>query len=256
MTLTVHLDNQLISMVIFDGTDPVAASTLAANPAVTADQYAASMAAVLRLRGDWLPQVTESICSSVVPSLTQPIRDALELLLPGKPLLMVGPGIKTGLNMRLENVPSVGADFVCTAAAALEEFAPPMVVISLTDAATTFLAIDREGCLVGRSIVPGVEGSLENLCRQAAQLPSVAFQPRCRLLGKGTADAIRSGILYGSAAMIDGMLDRYEEALGGQVTAVATGPLAPEILRQCRRQIQVRPLLVHEGLRILCRKNR
>ena len=256
MTLTVHLDNQLISMVIFDGTDPVAASSLAANPAVTADQYAASMAEVVRLRGASLSHVTEAICSSVVPSLTHTIQAALELLLPGVPLVMVGPGIKTGLNMRLENVPSVGADFVCTAAAALEEFAPPLVVISLTDAATTFLAIDREGCLVGRSIVPGVEGSLANLCRQAAQLPSVAFQPRCRLLGKGTADAIRSGILYGSAAMIDGMVDRYEEALGGQVTAVATGSLAPEILAQCRRSVQIRPLLVHQGLEILCRKNR
>ena len=256
MTLTVHLDNQLLSLVLFDGNDPVVSSSLAADQAFTPDQCAASIQGVLCLRGADLSQVTEGIFGSVVPPLTHSLRQALELLLPGRPLLAVGPGIKTGLNMRLENVPAVGADFVCTAAAALAEFSPPLVVLSLADAATTFLAIDREGCLVGRSIVPGVESSLANLHHTAAQLPAVAFEPRCRLLGRGTADAIRSGILYGSAAMIDGMLDRYQEALGGGATVVATGRLAPAVLAQCRHPAQVRPLLVHEGLRLLCQRNR
>lgn len=253
MILTVHIDNLTIRLAVSGGEQPAAPASLKADLTATVDEYAVAIQSVLRLRGADLAQVEGAIVSSVVPPLTSVLREALGLLVRGR-VLVVGAGIKTGLNIRLDNIGAVGSDFICNAVAALEEFAPPLVVIGMSGA-TTFSALDREGRLIGRSILPGVEGSLEELCRNSAQLPTVAFAPKCRLMGSATVEAVQSGILHGSAAMVEGMLERYEAELGGEVTAVATGDIAPPILALCSRTIHFRPNLLQDGLRLLYYKN-
>lgn len=252
MVLTVHIDNRSIGLRLFSKERPLTRASVATDPDATADQLAVTLGAVLRLHSVPAEEVEGVIISSVVPSASAPAKKAFGLLF-GKEALMVGAGIKTGLNIRLDNIASVGSDFICNAVGALLEFRPPLVIMNMAGA-TTFCAIDGAGALVGRSILPGVEASLRSLCETSAQLPEVSFEPDCRLLGKGTADAVRSGILYGTVAMAEGMLERYEKAIG-PAALVATGDIAGEILPLCRKPYAFRPDLLHEGLYALYRKN-
>lgn len=253
MVLTAHIDNRAVGLALFSDGRLLARASVATDPAATADQMAVTLGAVLRLHSVPAEEVEGVIVSSVVPLASAPVRKAFGLLF-GKETLMVGAGIKTGLNVRLDNIASVGSDFICTAVGALLEFSPPLVIMNMAGA-TTFCAIDKTGALVGRSILPGVEASLHSLCKTSAQLPEVSFEADCRLLGKGTADAVRSGILYGTVAMAEGMLQRYEQELGG-AALVGTGDVAGEILPHCSRKYAFRPNLLHEGLYAIYRKNR
>lgn len=254
MILTVHVDNSNITLAVQEQEQARIFMSIASDRHATADQFAASMAWVCHLNQVQPDQAQGAILSSVVPMLTPVVLAALHKLLTCE-VLVVGPGMKTGLNIRLDHVSTVGADFICNAVGALKEFTPPLVVISMTGA-TTFMALDEQGCLIGRSILPGVESSLEHLCDTSAQLPSVCFEEDCRLMGKSTAEGIKSGVLYGAVSMVEGMLQRYAQELGGKVTAVATGEIAQPILKLCRAEILYRPSLLHDGLRHLWNKNR
>lgn len=254
MILTVHIDNRIISLAGYEEEQQSFFTSLGTDPLCTADQYAANILNVLRFHGADTDAFSGAVISSVVPSLTYTVRRAVELIT-GSCALIVGAGIKTGLNLRLDSAGTVGADFICCAVGALAEFAPPLVIINLAGAAT-FTAIDAQGVLIGRSILPGVESALEHLCHSAAQLPDVSFDPRAALVGRSTADAIRSGALYGAVSMVEGMLTRYARELGGQTTAVITGEIAPVIAAQCAQTLHCRPQLLHDGLQRLYQKNR
>ena len=169
--------------------------------------------------------------------------------------MVVGPGIKTGLNIQMDNPSQVGSDRIVIAVAALSEYAPPLILLDL-GTATTIEAVDEGSTYLGGCIIPGVRISLEALSANAAQLPGIRLDRPKKVVGKNTEDSMRSGIMYGTAAMIDGMLERMEAELGWQATVVATGGMAQFIIPLCRRQINLEKDLLLKGLNIIYKKNR
>ena len=254
MILTIHIDNRVITLAAQRSDSIAASARIGADPLCTADQYAACIRQLLSSAGIDTDALQGAVISSVVPKLTPALSQAAMRLTHGKKPLFVGAGIKTGLNLRLDSVSTVGSDFICNAVAALSQWEPPLVILNLVNA-TTFSAIDQNRVLTGRSILPGVQSALEHLCESSAQLPEVSLSPSAPLLGRSTADAIRSGALYGTISMVEGMLARYREALGGgDIPIIATGDAAPWIAKHFPG-IHFCEHLLLDGLRILYFKN-
>lgn len=222
----------------------------------TADELAVKMQAVLALHQVDAAGLDGAILSCVVPALLGRVRRALGLLYGGR-LYVVGPGLKTGLAIRMDDPGQLGGELVCAAVAAKERGPLPCVVVSM-DTAVTMLALDEAGALRGGAVMPGVRTGLEALCLRTAQLPQVDLSvPPCGVLGSGSVSCMQAGALFGTAAMIDGMLDRFGQALGLRraPACVATGEPAELIAPLCRHPVQVHPHLVLDGLYALYRRN-
>ena len=220
----------------------------------TSDQYCAELKTMLELFGVAPGDVEGTIISSVVPLVQQVLERAVARLT-GKPCLTVGPGLKTGLNIRIDNPAQAGSDLIVGAVAAIEAYGAPLCVIDL-GTATTISVIDQKGAFVGGTIAPGVMLSLNALSSGTAQLPAISLEkPRCAI-GTNTVDSMRSGLLLGSAAMLDGMVERIEEELGYPVKVVATGGLAKFIAPLCKREMIIDDNLLLKGLVILYNRNR
>ena len=201
---------------------------------------------MLNLYGAQAQTVDGAILSSVVPPLTAVFIDAIARLT-GKPPLVVGPGIKTGLNIKAEIHNQLGSDIVASSVAAIARYPSPLVMVDMGTATSLSLIVGSvyEGC----SIMPGLALALDALSERAAALPPISLESPSTptLLGHTTEEAMRSGVLYGHASMVDGMVDRMEEELGQAVTVVATGGNAPRILRYCKRHIHYDADLVRPG---------
>ena len=196
-----------------------------------------------------------SILSSVVPRVTQAMKTALETLT-GKRTMLVGPGIKTGLNLRIDEPASVAADLVVGSVAAVAYYGAPVIVVSMRTA-TTLVVTDGNGAFRGGAILPGVKLGYGALAAGTSLLPEIAVLPPKKVIGANTVDAMRAGAVYGTAAMLDGMLERMETELGCACTVVATGGLAREVIPCCKRtDIIVDPDLMLKGLWVLYKKNR
>ncbi|MBR3640875.1 MAG: type III pantothenate kinase, partial [Oscillibacter sp.] len=220
----------------------------------TADQICVDVLNLFRLYGYEIGDVTGAILCSVVPPLNDAMEQALTRLV-GKAPMIVGPGVKTGLNIRLAVQSQVGADIVADAVAAAEKFAAPIITIDM-GTATAVGVISEDRTYEGGMLLPGVRVSLEALSRQTAQLPAISLQAPKALIGKTTEECMRSGIVYGSAAMLDGIIDRIREEFPGKaVTVVATGGNAPVIVRYCKNEIVCDPTLLMEGLWTIYQKN-
>ena len=221
----------------------------------TADQISVDLMNLFTLYRYDYTYVTGAILCSVVPPLNFMMEKALTRLL-GKPPMVVGPGVKTGLNIRLTNQTQVGADIVADAVAALEKFEAPIVTIDM-GTATTIGVISEGRNYEGGLLLPGVNVSLEALSRRAAQLPDISLQHPKTLIGKNTEDCMRSGIVYGTAGMLDGIIDRIrEEFPGKKLTVIATGGNAPVIVRYCRNEIIYDKYLLMDGLWTIYQKNK
>lgn len=194
------------------------------------------------------------IISSVVPQITKSFRLAAEKILK-KEILIVGAGIKTGLNIRMDNPASLGGDLVVDAVAGLQEYEPPMLIFDM-GTATTVSVIDANRRYQGGMIYPGVGVSLDSLTARAAQLSGISLEAPEHLIGKNTIECMKSGIIYSSAAAIDGIIDRMKEELGSDVTVIATGGLAKKIVPHCRREVILDDDLLLKGLSILYQKNK
>lgn len=194
-----------------------------------------------------------AIISSVVPPVLNSFKTAI-IKLTGKIPLVVGPGIKTGLNILLDNPAMAGGDLIVGAVAALAEYKPPLLVVDM-GTATTISAIDAKGSFLGGSIFPGVKISADALSGKTAQLPAISLEAPKKAIGRNTIDSMRSGVMMGHAAMLDGMIDRMEAELDGAVTVVATGGIARFVLPMCRRQMIYDKDLLLKGLRILYENN-
>ena len=227
---------------------------LATDALKTSDQYCMDLKNLLSLYEIERASVTGVIISSVVPPVLNSVRTAV-MKLTGKKPLVVGPGIKTGLNILLDNPASVGSDLVVGAVAALHEYKPPLIMIDM-GTATTIAAVDKNGAYIGGSICTGVKVATEALAGRAAQLPGISLDMPKKAIGRNTIDAMRSGIMLGNACMIDGMIERIEEELGQKATVVATGGIARFILPMCRRKIIYDRNLLLKGLVILYENNR
>ena len=219
----------------------------------TSDQYGVEIKNILSLFDVKPSDIDDCIISSVVPPVFNSVRTGVVKLIRKQPMV-VGPGIKTGLNIQMDAPAQVGSDRIVIAVAALAEYEPPLTLLDL-GTATTIEVVDRGNTYVGGCIIPGVRVSLEALTSRTAQLPGIRLDRPKKVIGKNTVDCMRSGIMYGTAAMLDGMLDRVEEELGYSTTVVATGGMAQFIAPLCRREMTLEKDLLLKGLNILYKKN-
>lgn len=219
----------------------------------TSDQYCAELKTMLGLFEVDLQAVEGCIISSVVPQVLNSFRTAIRKLT-GKAPMVVGPGIRTGLNIRMDNPAEVGSDLIVAAVAAIARYGAPLLIVDM-GTATTITAIDEKGAFVGGCICPGVKISMEALTGRTAQLPGISLDAPQRAIGKNTRDSMRSGIMLGAAAMLDGLLDRMEEELGAPVKVIATGGISKFVLPLCRRKLIYARNLMLEGLNLLYRRN-
>ncbi len=219
----------------------------------TSDEYAVQIKSVLTIHNIEPEQITGSIISSVVPQITLSLRDALVTLTGQKPMI-VEPGIKTGINIRIDNPAQLGSDLLVDSVAAAALYPLPAIVIDM-GTATTLGVVDQGNAMLGGAIFPGVRVSVNALSNQTAQLPYISIQSPKRAIGANTIDCMQSGMVFGTASMLDGMIDRFQEELGKKCTVVATGGLAEEICRHTRHKIHYNPNLLLEGLHIIYKKN-
>jgi type III pantothenate kinase len=250
MLLAMNLGNSSIHMGVFDGEVLRGKARLSAVQR-TADEWTALLRGVLSDLGEM--RFRGAILSSVAPAFTASVADAARRLTGHAPLL-VGPGVKTGLEILIDNPAQFGSDMVCTAVAAKALYPLPVIVADF-GTSTTISAVDGKGRCLGCAIVPGVKTAMDAMTGAGAQLFGVSLEKPRRVIGRSTGESIRSGVLYGNAAMLEGMLGRIEEELGQPCTAVATGGMSPEIVPLCRRPLLHNETLLLEGLRMIWEKN-
>ncbi len=194
-----------------------------------------------------------AIISSVVPQITNLVRLAAEKIL-HKEVMVLGPGLKTGLNIQMDQPGQLGADLVADAVAGISEYQVPLIIFDM-GTATTVSVVDSQKHYIGGMILPGLQISLDALTARASQLGGISIEAPRRVIGKNTVECMKSGILYSSAASIDGIIDRIEEELGQKATVIATGGLAKKIVPHCRQQVILDEDLLLKGLMVIYEKN-
>lgn len=219
------------------------------------DQYAVSLADILRLYDIDRESVLGAVLSSVVPPVTAQIKPAVEKICKCR-VMTVGPGLKTGLNIKIDEPASLGADIAAVAVGAKEYYALPAIVVDL-GTATKVLAVDKTGAFIGGIIAPGLKISAEALSAKTAALPliGVSGEPLKRVIGANTIDCMRSGLLYGHAFMLDGMIESFEKEIGEKCTVVATGGFSSVIRPLCKTDFILDENLILKGLLAIYRKN-
>jgi type III pantothenate kinase len=181
------------------------------------------------------------------------MKDAVSLIYGVDPIL-VGPGVKTGINIHCDNPSSVGADIICACVATHFLHGSPSLIVDM-GTATKMTVVNEKGAFIGVSIIPGVLMGLNSLAEDTAQLPKVELEVPRNVIGKNTSDSMRSGVIYGNASMVDGMIDRINDEFGRDLPVYATGGLAPMIVPHCKHDIKIDKYLVLKGLNILYNKN-
>jgi len=254
MVLTFDIGN---SNIVFAGVEDgrtVFSGSLSTETTRTADEYAVLLELMARQRNIDLHTAEGAIIASVVPSLTSLLRQALYVA-SGRHALVVGPGVKTGLNIRIEDISELGGDLVAAAVAALDHYPMPCVTIDMS-MATAFGVLDKQGNYIGGAIAPGVLLSHNALLRSASKLPSISPDAPKSVIGRTTEDAVHSGVILGAAAQLDGMLERIENELGARPSVVATGEYAGTVVPHCKRgDIVIDPELTMRGLWLIYQKN-
>lgn len=220
----------------------------------TSDQYGVEIKNMIEAFGVNVKDVSDCIISSVVPPVFNSVRTGVIKVI-GKQPMVVGPGLKTGLNIHMDVPSQVGSDRIVIAVAALAEYQAPLILMDL-GTATTIEVVEPENHYMGGIIFPGVKLSLDALTSRAAQLPGISLDKPKHVIGKNTVDCMRSGMLYGTAAMIDGLIDRMEEELGHSSTLIATGGMSQFIAPLCKHPIILEKDLLLKGLNIIYKKNK
>ncbi len=254
MVLAIDIGNTNIVIGGFEGDKLSFVARIATNANKTEDEYATKIRSVLKLHEVEETNVEGAIIASVVPPLNSVMKQAL-LMAYGISAIMVGPGMKTGINLHCDNPASVGADLICACVAAHHIYGSPSLVIDM-GTATKLMLIDKNGAFCGASIIPGVNIALKALASGTAQLPQISLEAPKSVIGKNTIDCMRSGVVFGNASMIDGMIDRYNEEVGESLPVYATGGLSKTIICHCKHEIKHDENLVLKGLNILYQKNK
>ena len=254
MILTIDIGNSNIVLGGVKDDEIVFEARLRTEATKTSDQYCVDLKILLDVYGVRSEDIEGSIISSVVPQVLNSFQTAIKKLT-GKQSLVVGPGIKTGLDIRLENPGQTGADLVVADVAALREHKPPLIVIDM-GTATTISVLDQSGAHIGGCIIPGVRISMDALTDKTALLPGLQLDQPKRAIGRNTIDAMRSGIMMGTACMLDGMVERMEQELGYKTTVIATGGIAKFIVPLCKTPMTYDKNLLIKGLVALYRDNK
>ena len=253
MILTIEIGNSTITLGGVEGDEIRFECRINTDRVKTSDTYCIDLKTLLEIYGVELAAIEGVIISSVVPQVMNSIRTAIRKLLDLEPLI-VGPGLKTGLDIRLDNPAAMGAGLVAADVAALAEYQPPLIIIDM-GTATTMSVLDPRGAHLGGCVCPGVKISLDALTARTSLLPGIQLDSPKQAVGRNTADAMRSGIMFGNAAMLDGMIDRFSQETGWDFTVLATGRLAERIAPLCRHEIIVDRNLIIKGLVALYREN-
>ncbi len=254
MILAIDIGNTNIVLGCCRGEEILFRERLSTVHTSTVLEYAAMLRTAFEMNGISPDDIHGAILSSVVPSLTGTIKAAVEKYIHTTPLI-VGPGIKTGLKIRIDNPAQLGSDMVVAAVAGLQLYPLPQILIDM-GTATTISVLDETGAYRGGMILPGVAVSHDSLIRETAQLQKISFEMPKTLIGRNTVDSMKSGLLYGTAGSLDGLIDRINEELGDTCTVVATGGLSSVITPLCRNEILLDDDLLLKGLLILYNKNK
>ena len=253
MVLTIDIGNTNIVLGGFTDDKLNFIARMSTDTRKTEFEYAVKIREIMVLKGIEGKSIRGAIISSVVPQLTYSIKKAVDIVY-GIKALVVGPGIKTGINLLVDNPAEVGADLICACVAAYNLYAPPVLITDM-GTATKMMVVDENAAFRGVSIIPGVEISLKALAGTAAQLPHIGLSAPQKVIAKNTEECMRSGIIYGNASLVDGMIDRILDEIGKDATLVATGGLSSMIIPHCRHEIKIDENLILKGLYIMYKKN-
>ena len=253
MVLAIDIGNTNIVIGCIEGEQVRFVERVSTNQAKTELEYVVEFRTLFELYRINLDDITGSIISSVVPPLNNIIKAALQKLFHKAPLV-VGPGLKTGLNILMDNPGQLGADLVVNAVAGLQYYGAPIIMIDM-GTATTISVVDNKKNYIGGMILPGVRVSLDSLVNRTSQLPRISLEAPKKIIGKNTIDCMKSGIVMGQAACLDGMIERIFDELGYEAPVVATGGLSGSIVPYCKKKIIYDNELTLKGLVIIYHKN-
>lgn len=253
MLLTIDVGNTNMKIGLYDNNELHRIIKISTDSHKTADEIAVDMYTLFKVYSVDPFSIDSCIICCVVPRITKRLKAAVKSVT-GVDALVVGPGVKTGVNIHIDDPATLGADLVVACAAAQSMFDTPCIVISM-GTATAMFVIDKNRIMQGGTISPGVSISLDALTNHGALLPSIELNAPKNIIGKNTDDSIRAGVVLGTACMIDGMIDKIEKELGYKCTVIATGGIAPMIVNSCSHDIILKDDLILEGLRIIYQKN-
>ena len=254
MILAIDVGNTNIVVGCIDDLKTYFIERLSTNRTKTELEYAVDLKNVLDIYHIKKTEIEGCIISSVVPQVTNIVKLAAEKILK-KNAIVLGPGVKTGLNIMMDNPGQLGADQVADAVAGISGYPVPLILIDM-GTATTASVVNSKKQYVGGMILPGVGVSLDALTARASQLSGISIDAPRHVIGKNTIECMKSGVLYSNAAALDGIIDRIEEELGEKATVVATGGLAKKIVPHCKREIILDEELLLRGLLIIYEKNK
>lgn len=255
MILTVDVGNTNIKVGAWDNNELAFVTRLQTNPLATSDEYAVTLLNLFRIVDFNRTQFDGAIISSVVPQLTSQLSQAIKQIIQVPDVLLVSPGLKTGLNIKIDDPATLGSDLVCAGVAVASKYPLPAIIIGL-GTATTMFVINEKSEYLGGTLAPGINISLNALSSETAQLPHISLGEPTKIIGTNTVESMLSGVVYGNASMLDGMIRRINKELGVEKsTVIAGGGLAQFILPHCEEKIILDDNLVLEGLRIIFNKN-
>lgn len=253
MILTVDIGNTHTVLGGFEKDELIFTARISTESKQTEDEWAIKIFNALTIYRVNPNAVNGAILSSVVPPLNTAMKKAIQSLFGIDPIV-VGPGIKTGINIHCDIPSSVGTDIICACVATHYLYGSPAMIIDM-GTATKLMVVNKAGAFIGVSIVPGVMMGLDALSEKTAQLPKISLNVPERIVAKNTADSIKSGAIFGNASMIDGMIDRVNEEIGEVLPVYATGGMSSMVLPHCKHKITRDEHLVLKGLNILYKKN-
>ena len=254
MLLALDIGNTNIVAGCFDGDEILFSERIKTDTSKTDIEFVVLIEAVLKLHNVSVDSIEGVAVSSVVPQVNTVITAAVKKMLNLTPLF-VGPGVKTGINVAIDDPSSAGADLIVDAVAGLNEYGAPLIMIDM-GTATTITVLDKNRNFIGGAILPGVGSAMDSLVNKTSQLPRISLEGPKKPIGRNTVDSMKSGIILGQAAAMDGLIDRMWEELGYETKIVATGGLAPSIIPECTHEITVDDNLILKGLKYIYDRNK
>lgn len=255
MLLAVDIGNtNIVFGCVNENDEIVIFERISTNHNATAAEYASLIKNIFEMNDFRCSDIDDAIMSSVVPSVTNTVKEAIKKLF-HVDVMIAGPGVKTGLNILIDNPKQLGSDQAVDAVAAINSYPVPLIIIDM-GTATTVSVVDKNKNYLGGMIITGMGVAIDALIKRTAQLPKIDFELPPNIIGRNTIDCMKSGVLYSNACALDGIIQRIEEELGESCTAIATGGLASIVVPLCRKNIIVDPDLLIKGLTIIYRKNK